>query len=138
MLASIGYLLVLININSECIHNWLNLELNVGWCIYFILCMHAYCTSLSAMNFSANTSRYDFTFKTHQPHAVGCLAIKREVFVGLDEVVVAADLDGSVTGAGHLDSDILATFIQLHRVLASLHILSWLYIQRGIHLAILL
>src|SRR6185312_762895 len=53
-----------------------------------------------------------------EPHALGALAVELQRLVGLEEMVVAADLDRPVTGVGDLDRDRIALLVLVEFELA--------------------
>ena len=48
-----------------------------------------------------------------EPHALGALAVELQRLVGLEEMIVAADLDRPVAGVGDLDGDRIAALVEL-------------------------
>ncbi len=48
-----------------------------------------------------------------EPHALGALAVEPERIVGLEEMIVAADLDRPVAGVGDLERDRIAALVEL-------------------------
>ena len=47
-----------------------------------------------------------------EPHALGALAVELQRLVGLEEMIVAADLDRPVAGVGDLDGDRVAALVR--------------------------
>lgn len=74
----------------------------------------------------------------YQPHSIRELSVKGQILVGLHEVVVGTDLDGTITDASNIQGDCTASNIDLNGgSTLSRKQLSWHHIHDGIYGGIL-